>query len=760
MENLYDKRIKARRLSKWFRVLWIVLCVVLYFWVANLIVLLVCQYAEYGFTTKNTRRVYAFLGKVREAPWVVFQAYWMWLKIFFGADVHKWTVFIPWLSPAVFLWFVLAGGLKNRKLFDPLGKKYSHWARGDEVRRMPISGGNLMLLGLHEGRRLRLSRPENVLVWGASAQGKTSTVAVPSILESGMASVVAVDINGDLARYTSGHRAGLGRVFCFDWDKRDNPAEGVFWPRWNPLSEKDMPGKSEKRELYLRRLAEHLLPLSGDAHWQALSVMAVEAVLNFFVVKFEQACANDYLLTQLLKKGAFSADEEKILLSYYASMDQRYAAAAIENVTNKTTGEENYLPVGSWNGVPESWQGKELCLPMITDCLLQKYLKMRESRPDDVWADICTEYKNEALLFGYGGRIVSMFDDILAMKRKARNLLFAGLLAPLEIFQNQAIRERTSSSDFSLKYIRGMRQEVSGEWQLSTTYLTAGSREAAFMTRLMLDMLIERNLEKHKSTSRNVLAVVIDDLEQMPKFSSLCRGMVSGAVANMAFMLLTDSMKKLSEVYGKDVVEEMTAAAACKLVFANDNIELSKQFRELAVYGAKSVQIPAGELKRGGRRKQGLSDAAYYRKIADELINQKENRDIGRGQHVLLVGGFYNLPVKVDVKTFEVDGKLSILAGKAPHCFLDDDLVQKRNRQDVDVPTIEEVLGGLAQKNGTGDAFYQETEAELAVAPVSVSGSEADKAVSDIEETEDEWWMDDKAFTLDEAKSENPVEDK
>ena len=85
MENLYNKRIKARKGAKWLKVVWIILCVMLYFWVANLLVLLACQYAEFGFTTKNTRRVYHFLGKVREEPWLVFKAYWMWLKIFFSA---------------------------------------------------------------------------------------------------------------------------------------------------------------------------------------------------------------------------------------------------------------------------------------------------------------------------------------------------------------------------------------------------------------------------------------------------------------------------------------------------------------------------------------------------------------------------------------------------------------------------------------------------------------------------------------------------
>ena len=237
-----------------------------------------------------------------------------------------------------------------------------------------------------------------------------------------------------------------------------------------------MPAKSEERKAYLRRLAEHLLPEKGDAYWLNLSNMAVEAVLSFYVAKFERACANDYLLTQLLENGSFSEEDEGLLLRYYALMNPKYAEAAVENVKNKTMTAQNYMPVGSWNGISESWQGKELCLPMVTDCLLQKYLETRDTHPDDVWADICTEYKEEAVFFGYGANIVEMFEQILACKRKVRNLLFAELLEPLEIFQKQSIRERTASSDFALKYARGMRDEINGEWQISTVYMTADTK--------------------------------------------------------------------------------------------------------------------------------------------------------------------------------------------------------------------------------------------------------------------------------------------
>ena len=153
--------------------------------------------------------------------------------------------------------------IKSKNPFSPQSKKYNHWANGEEVRQMPIAGGSFLALGSFDGRRLRLDKASSVLVWGASAQGKTSTVAIPSILESNTAAIVALDHEGSLADYTSGHRSGLGQIFYFDWSRTDNPSSGTYGPRWNPLSNKDMPDKNDKREAYLKKLAQHLLPFYG-----------------------------------------------------------------------------------------------------------------------------------------------------------------------------------------------------------------------------------------------------------------------------------------------------------------------------------------------------------------------------------------------------------------------------------------------------------------------------------------------------------------
>ena len=687
MENLYIKRIKARKWAWWVKALVFLLCSAIYFWIADLLTLIIYQYVEYGFTTRNTHKIYRFLLEVKQNPFNVFGAYSFWVKALWNAHNPHWTMYIPLLSPLLFLVFLFKAYMSSQSSFNLWYRLHHRMAKREDVQNMPINAGQSIFLGRFEGKIISPDNPSSVLVWGGDGLGKTSTVAVPSILMSNLSSVIAIDTTGDLMKFTSGHRFGVGRVFCLDWDKTDNPESGEYWPRWNPLSDKDMPAKSQKRELYLRRLAEHLLPDVEDLYWRRLSNLACEALLNFSVAKIEQACANDYLLAHLIDKGLFSAEDKDILLSYYAVMPQNVTKSAIDNLTAGRTQVESYLPIGSWNGIPEPWKGKELCLPMIYDLILLQSLRSAENPQIDVWAAFLQSMLKETVLFGYGQRIIDMLQELLGLAFETRKKLFDGIVTHMEMFRQPSIRERCSSSDFSLKYARAMRKD-NGEWSPCTVYLSAQNKFAANMSRLMMDMLIERNLEKHKANQKMRLLFVIDDWNNLPPFSSLERGLKYGAEKNISFLLLTNNIKDVSEAYGKSGVEVLQAACDHKLLFAKNNVELSQQFRELAVFGSKSVQIPLVKTSAFSKVRKGVADAYYYRKIADELVALRAYKNITNSQHWLLVRGFYNLPIKVEAERFNLDARFNLLSLKKPMLFLDADFVKARNAQDVDVPPL------------------------------------------------------------------------
>ncbi len=690
MESLYDKKIKARKWGRWFKVLWIILCSVVYFWVAGLISLIVSQYVRYGFSTGSTHEIYNFLTKVRETPEIVFSAYGMWFEKLLTAEKYHPALFIPLSVPVLFLFIVFFGYMRNPHSFNLWYLLHNHFATFQDVVKMRILGGNLMSLGKFEGKSLGINKVASLFGWGASELGKTSSIAIPSILESNNSSVAAIDCTGDLFAYTSGHRRSLGEVFYFNWNLTDDPEKGEFWPRWNPLSPENLPRDADKREVYLKRLAAHLQPQYEHEDWQCLSALAAESVLIFFVSKTEQAAANDYLLGRLLKNGGFETEDESILRSYYSAMPTKFSEPACKLLDLGQMTAENYFPVGSWGGIPSLWKGRELCLSMIADSLVQKYL-LEQGNISGRWKKIINIFREEAFLFGYPAEILLRFEKLLALDNETCDVLFAGLAEVFSVFRKSNIRERTSSNDYCLKYGRGMK-DADGNRRVTTTYLIADNRESCFMSRMMADMLIERNLEKHKSAYRNPILFVMDDLERLPKFDSLSRGVMSGYKTNAAFLLLTDRLKGLNEIYGKEGVENIISGCTYKLVFADNNVDLSRQFLEMAVYGTKSVQIPAVATGAFMKVKQGIADAYYYRKIADDLVSVHSHKKINKGEHLLLVEGFYNLPVKVDAQSFNQNVRLKMLAEKDPAYYLSERLRKQRKFQDEKVPSFDDVL--------------------------------------------------------------------
>lgn len=750
MEYLYDKKIKARRSALWFKVCLIILCSFIYFWTANLIFLILYRFAEFGFTTRNTQSVYNFLLQIKDSPMFVFVDYSYWLNRFLHAETYSWFLFVPLCVPLLFLFIIFNSYMRNPHSFNLWYRFHNHFATLHDVLKMKILGGSLMSLGKFEGKSLGVNKPAALFGLGALELGKTSSVAIPSILESNNASIVAIDIKGSLAAHTSGHRADIGTVFYFDWNLIDNPKKSEYWPRWNPLSRNDLPKNIDKRISYLKCLAKHLYPKNQDVFDDELYFQIVECLLNFFVCKIEQAKANDYFLSLLLDKGTLDKEDTDILLSYYNSMLEQYAKSAIQSLETSTMNSDNYFPIGSWDGIPMAWKGKDLCLPMIADCLFQNAEFILGNSKSGGWKSFLQVFIDESSLFGYNYSFLTTIEILQDLDEKTLSVLFQNVLDAFSIFKKANIRERTSSSDYSLKLARGMSAD-DGKWHLTTTYIVVNSEDSVFMTRMFVDLLIERNLEKHKSAYRNPLLFVMDDWEYLPLFSSLKKGINLGCRTNVAFLLLSEELKKLSEIYGKANLEEIIGGCTYKLLFAEDNITLSKQFRELALYGMKSVQIPAVETGAFTKVQQGIADAHYYRKIADDLISLHGNKKINKGEIVLLVEGFYNLPVKVDAKYFLQDVRLKTLAEKNPVYVLCENFYNKRKITEDELPS-QEVYENEINLTVTPEDFHSDASSvKEDNLDNALPFQENDENSTNGEETldsQDNWWLDDKAFTI------------
>jgi type IV secretory pathway TraG/TraD family ATPase VirD4 len=137
---------------------------------------------------------------------------------------------------AIYSYLRVAGRLRTA---DSHGD--SRWAHPRDLRPLTAAGnlGSGIVLGWL-GRRLLHAPPEdNVLVFGVQRSGKTSTLAIPTLVEWSGAAVVT-STKDELVALTARHRAGLGPVHVFAPLDRDTSwvsAMGLSTVSWNPLDE-------------------------------------------------------------------------------------------------------------------------------------------------------------------------------------------------------------------------------------------------------------------------------------------------------------------------------------------------------------------------------------------------------------------------------------------------------------------------------------------------------------------------------------------
>ena len=394
-------------LKKFLVIFFVVLA--LFLLAAFLIALL--RLSQKGFSVKVAQDAGVFAHKIIFNPWYLIQVYWDWGKSFWQdwqSEKNSVAFYLPAVFPAVLLGVISYCSFKFIKFLKNRKKIFAETLPQNLIL-SPQQALDNVVLGAKDEQLLFALENSAVLLSGEALTGKTDAVVIPSVLQADAACLVFVGLQNDVIEYTGGYRASLGPIFYFNWELKDDPERKEFYPRWNPLSVKEMPHKGEKRFEYLSGLARYFVmnldekSQSEDAYWEKLAVRALSGMLWFFVEKVERAAANDYFLSLLLDKGHLLKEDKELLLSYYVIMSDEYAAPAIQNLESGNMNMETYLPIGSWEGVPSAWQGKELSFPMFFDWLLQCFLavKAQDNENVDSWKVVSEYCLQEAEFFGY-----------------------------------------------------------------------------------------------------------------------------------------------------------------------------------------------------------------------------------------------------------------------------------------------------------------------------------------------------------------------
>lgn len=709
-------------------------------------------------------------GKFVLYPWYVFSVYSEWWNL-----VLK-SIRLMTVEPVLFVPVIVPFGILSSILVAIFSHGYSfrlwyvlnyHFAKLKDIEEMGLTRGIFMVLGRFKDIVLSVRPSESVLCVGEMGTGKTSSVAIPSILRSDNACIIAMDMTGLLPKYTAGYRSKLGDIIYYNWDLLDDAEKGLFYPRWNPLAKDNMPKDKDNVEPYLKRIASYLVDADDcdrDNYWNLIVHSIITSFLGYWVNKVEQAQANDYFLGKLIEEKRLTKEERDILLSYYVRMPNSYVKDAIDKLKNGIFNKDDYFPIGSWAGIPEQWMGKEVCFAAITDWIIDNYMSSHDENSKD-WKDWIEALAREAVFFAYDSLILKGLKQFLYLSPKQRQLAFAYVIKPFKIFTHQAIRERTNGNDFNLDNIRGIFNEETQSWRPVTVYSLSNTHASKILNQMFLDEALYRNLYMKEHQGSLPVVLVLDDVGHNLRIKNLIPLLESGKNLKMSALLLCNSLSLVENTYSREELERVVVNTSHKIIKAPDNKVLSKQLDKLATFATKSVQLPKYKETKRFKKRKYYADAVYFHKLSMDFRLRKNVKVDTKHHQIVLVEGYYNRPILADSIFFAEDEKLKARAVMNADYMLSKEYVDQKGDFNLDTPRLSEVFN--RKDLGVEDLVELDQYMNIVFDEVSVeedncSDAEAVKQDNNLKEKsknnndDKDWWLEEDAFRVNEKTKNNP----
>ena len=334
-----------------------------------------------GISKDSLSDVSRFISTVFDNPSYLFSRYWNWfrqLSAYHGSfSVSLWLPILPIIALPSGL---IIGAVTNPYRFQSNIHGSARIAEYKDIKKMGLFDGFCMVVGKYKGRLLMLKETLSTLCCAPPGTGKTVGVVIPTIFNSHGLSIVVNDPKPELCYSTTGARAKDGPVFVINWGAEDNPAEGIYYPSWNPLSPNALPAPGPDRDMYVDSMCNILVedPKGGaDPHWSKTGRAALTGFIHFIASKCERARANDYFIGRIYE-GKLDEEDKRVLEGYYLDMRDPMSARAIQNLRNNSITIDNYLPIGTWQLLPEKWIGHESCLAMILEWITEAQIKQAQ----------------------------------------------------------------------------------------------------------------------------------------------------------------------------------------------------------------------------------------------------------------------------------------------------------------------------------------------------------------------------------------------
>ena len=628
-----------------------------------------------GISKDSLSEVSKFIQTIINSPSYLFSRYWHWIKQI--SNYHGAFSFSLWLPilPIISLPFgLLIGAATNPYRFQSNIHGSARIAELKDIKKMGLLDGFCMVVGKYKGHLLMMKETLSTLCCAPPGTGKTAGVVIPTIFHSHGMSIVVNDPKPELCFTTTGARAKDGPVFVINWGAEDNPAEGVYYPSWNPLSPNALPAPGPDRDMYVDSMCNILVedPKGGaDPHWSKTGRAALTGFIHFIASKCERARANDYFIGRVYE-GKLDEEDKRVLEGYYLEMRDPMSARAIQDLHNDTLTIDNYLPIGTWSLLPEKWIGHESCLAMILEWITESQIKQSQEikrRLDegdqmaamaDPMRDMLEEAIDEARKFGYSPRCIVELSQLSSMPDKERGSVLSTGFSGIGIFKNSAVVSRTSFSDLHFKDLRGMKDPITGEWKPISVYLSVNQVDARALgvisgtfIELMSSYLIANPPKFQNKTDGQMgpfpTLFVLDEFPQMPKLKAIIDGPAVGRGQKVSYLLIGQDLGQISGKYGKDDLETVISTTACKVILSQNNEQTAQRFSKMI--GNKTVQTTSFSKNEGLSFQKGsnpFSKNVSYQLQGTSVISTTQLLSLPMLKQVVLMQGFIDRPIMAD----------------------------------------------------------------------------------------------------------------
>ena len=715
---LKPKKFAMNCIKWWF---WRALIGIMIFWALLLFFVPFSFVIKESFSSQSWLWLVSYVKEVASSDLLKpYRDYFEWLGIyFFNEPIHTtWRSYFMWrilLFPTfLFLGYEFMLFILNPFYLAPQSFGDGREAIAEDIEKFGLFKGKHLMLGLFGGKKIKLPDTRSVFCIGCPSSGKTMGVIVPAILEEKESSVIVHDPKGELSKLTSGYRATLGPVFMLNWMGKDDLKNNIRWPSWNPIGEGNLPSLQNGREGYIDGLVSYLIPdgpTGTDPYWVKTGRGCLTGLTGYLCGKVDQAKANDYFLYRI-KNNLMDDEDYEVLLSYYDSMrDFPEVVAAREHVKNKNVSLANYLPIGSWDLIPDSWRGFDACFAMLLDIInnaqiqANHQISLKQKQQDmsamnmDAWQMIFEKVVLETAYYGYGRRTLLELNQVLTLPDKQRGSVVSMALSGVNIFKNAAVRHHTSMNDFCYEQLRGMKNEETGKYQPVTVYMSVPFSDLSacvLLSSLFINMSTQYLMEfgpNEGGAGPCPTSFILDEFHHMPSLSSITDGIVFGRAKQNKFLVCVQDWHQITVKYDQETADVIMSSVAVKIIKRQNNPQtrqpLLKGIETLtkvvhSYSGKRSFFDWSGSLIPTAKSKIGFNLYHEYshkiKKQADSVIGGSGILSMAPNKQLVLYSGHLTRPIRAESPLCFKHPEYKTLSGMKPAPKMPNNIVRKADQ--------------------------------------------------------------------------------